>query len=71
MLKNIKEGIELYRECDDCKGVFKIPSKLNAYFEKNTSKNIFCPYCNGVYSHVKYKKYEKEILESKRGKIFG
>lgn len=61
----------MLRQCDDCKGRFKIPVKLEKYFEKNPSKTIYCPYCNGVYSHIYIREYEHEKLASKRGKIFG
>jgi predicted nucleic acid-binding Zn-ribbon protein len=61
----------MYRECDDCKGIFKIPSKLESYLIKHPKKIIYCPYCNCVYSHVYLRQYEHEIVNSKRGKIYG
>lgn len=60
----------MYRQCDDCKGIFKIPSGLEKKFEKVPPKNIYCPFCNCVYSHAYSREYKHEILQSKRGKIF-
>jgi hypothetical protein len=63
----------MHRQCDDCKGIFKIPSKLEKYFLKKWDTgirfNIFCPYCNNVSSHEYTRQYPREIIESKRGII--
>jgi predicted nucleic acid-binding Zn-ribbon protein len=59
----------MYKQCDDCNGIFKIPSKLENYFEKHPNKVIYCPYCSGVWSHIYTKQYSKEIVMSKRGTI--
>lgn len=61
----------MYKQCDDCKGVFKIPRQLEKYLEKNPKKVVYCPYCNGVWSHVYSREYDHEIVTSRRGKIYG
>jgi Zn finger protein HypA/HybF involved in hydrogenase expression len=57
----------MYRQCDDCEGIFKVPTKLETYFEKNPHKHIFCPYCSSIWNHITTSRF----IEAKRGKIFG
>lgn len=61
----------MYRECDDCKGIFKIPNALEKYFVKHPFKHIYCPYCKSIWHHIVYKTHPSQIVNSKRGKILG
>lgn len=60
----------MYKQCDDCKGIFKIPNTLLKYFEKHPLKHVYCPYCSSIWHHVYYKTHESQILNSVRGDIF-
>jgi hypothetical protein len=60
----------MYRQCDDCKGIFFLTRTIEKYSEKHPKKVIYCPFCNGVYSHIHNKQFKTDILMSKRGKIF-
>lgn len=55
----------MYRKCDRCQGIFKIPSKISVYITNNNNK-IYCPYCSSPYSHVHI---TKEKIQSQRGDI--
>jgi DNA-directed RNA polymerase subunit RPC12/RpoP len=55
----------MYRKCDRCQGIFKIPFKISVYIINNNNK-IYCPYCDSPYSHVHI---TKEKIQSQRGDI--
>lgn len=58
----------MFKQCDDCKGIFKIPRVLEKYLETHPEKNIHCPYCDGVWSHI-HSPYRTEKVMSKRGTL--
>jgi hypothetical protein len=57
----------MYRQCDRCRGIFKIPSSISTYISNNNNK-IYCPYCESPYSHLHFFKVG-EMRSSKRGDI--
>jgi|GEM_PF-7043163 len=58
----------MYRQCDRCKGIFKIPSAIGNYIINNNNK-IYCTYCNSPHSHIYIKRFNDGKLESKRGDL--
>ncbi|GAH02957.1 unnamed protein product [marine sediment metagenome] len=59
----------MYRKCDSCGGIFKLPSKICRILIEGNN-NIYCPYCESISSHVYFKQYDTEIVSSKRGVIY-
>lgn len=57
----------MYRKCDRCKGIFKIPSAIADYVINNNNM-IYCPFCSSPYSHTHIFKIG-EKRESRRGDI--
>lgn len=59
----------MLRQCDDCKGVFRLSNMIEKYKLKYPDKIIFCPYCNGVSNHI-YTKITKLDGYSRRGEMY-
>jgi hypothetical protein len=60
----------MHRICDDCKGIFKISKLLEKRLLNEIPTKIYCPYCNGVYSHTVIKQFKYEIIQAKRGELW-
>ena len=54
----------MYRKCDNCIGVFKIPKIMLKRFNENENIIIYCPYCNSTLHHQ-----TTEYIQSERGYI--
>lgn len=51
------------RECDICKGIFKIPKIIfNRLIEDETIK-IYCPYCNSLSHHETKENVERGYIK--------
>jgi hypothetical protein len=59
----------MYKKCDSCEGIFKIPKTLVLYLTKHPNKKIYCPYCSSDWSHIYTKQKSLETINSKRGLI--
>lgn len=56
----------MYRKCDNCYGIFKLPKLHVKRIKENKFIQIYCPYCQKTMSH-KLKSKNGELLTSKEG----
>lgn len=57
----------MYKECDKCKGIFKLNKTIVKRLENDKPVLIYCPYCSDTSNHTIVHTYE---VHSQIGYIF-
>ncbi len=53
----------MYRECDNCKGIFRLTKIILERFNLDKTIKIYCPYCNTLSHHQTNKKSERGYIK--------